>query len=248
MSGMLQRAPTESDLERLYFELAQVGATSVGRKRRWPYRAASVEDLLVLAAEMVRYDPRLLSILVQFLLARFQTLNPLTIRLRMRAMRCPQALLVVVSFCREATTEPELRHFVDYVCAGWSRVEPPERFFLDAELPGSRMAARKLGRNLAPYARWGFLGSERPIVDARTKRTVGRYDARTRHRILEDLLGQRGELTLADYLDAVDHAISRQQALTDLRAFPGLQTRGHGRGAKWRLAAPNPAPICARRR
>jgi len=36
----------------------------------------------------------------------------------------------------------------------------------------------------------------------------------------------------AEYLEAVDRSVTRQQALADLRAT-GLVLAGHGRGAKW---------------
>ena len=182
---------------------------------------------------MLRYDARLLSILVQLFLARWADVNPIVLREQMRSMRFPQALLVALAFALEATNDPEFRYFAEYIAAGHKRVEPVERFFLDAERPGSRVAERRLGRNLAPYARWGFVGSERPIADPITKRALGRYDARTRRSILRSLVERRTELTLADYLDAVDHAISRQQALADLRKTPQLRPSGHGRGAKW---------------
>lgn len=225
--------PSEREIERLYYELAQRGGTSVGQKRPWPYRPDSFEALLVLASEMLRYDARLLSILVQLLLARWQDVNPVVLREQMRSMRWPQALLVVLAFAQEATDDPEFRYFAEYIAAGHKRIEPAERFFLDTERPGSRVAERRLGRNLAPYARWGFVASERPIADPVTKRALGRYDAQTRRNILRGLIERRSELTLADYLDAVDHAISRQQALADLRKSPELRPSGHGRGAKW---------------
>lgn len=238
MSAGLLHAPTDAEIERLYYELARVGATSVGRKSPWPYRPQTAEELLALSGDMLRFDARLLSILVQYLLAHFRPLNPQLLRERMRLMRSPQALLVALEFAKTASADPELRHFADYVQAGWPRTDPPERFFLDAERPGSRVALRKLGRNLAAYARWGFVGSERPIVDPRTKRTVGRYDAHTRRRILSELASSASAFTLADYLEAVDHAISRQQAHADLRAHPDLRTEGHGRGARWTRTKP----------
>lgn len=233
MSGLLLHVPTEHEIERLYHELAQIGATSVGQKRRWPYRPSTPEALIVLAAEMLRYDARLLSILVQWFLARWRTLHPTQLREAMRSMRTPQSLLVALEFCKLATADDELVHFVDYVGAGWSRVSPSERLFIDAERPASRVALRRVGRNLAPYQRWGFIGTEKPIVDPKTKRTVGRYDARTRRQILHDLVERSDGFTLSDYLEAVDHAISRQQALVDLRGHPGLRLNGHGRGARW---------------
>lgn len=232
--GLLLHSPTQPELERLYFELAQVGGTSVGHKRPWRYRPAGLEGLLVLAAEMMRYDARLLSILVQLFLARWSDLNPVALRSEMRQMRWPQALLVALEFAKGATVDPEFRYFAEYIAAGFDRIEPVERFFMDAEQPGSRVAERRLGRNLAGYARWGFVGTERPIADPVTKRALGRYDVATRRSILHGLIERHGELSLADYLDAVDHAISRQQALADLRSSPQLQLTGRGRGAKWK--------------
>jgi hypothetical protein len=233
VKGLLQQAPSQAELERLYFELARVGGSSVGQKRAWRYRASTLEALLALAAEMLRYDPRLLSILLQLLLARWQDINPSVLRRHMRTMRWPQALLVVLDFAKPASDDNEFRHFADYLAAGFARVEPVERFFLDAERPASRVAERRMGRNLAAYARWGFVGNERPIADPVTKRALGRYDAQTRRGILAELVERRSELSLADYLDAVDHAISRQQALADLRSSQQLRVQGHGRGAKW---------------
>jgi hypothetical protein len=233
VSGLLAHPPTEAELERLYYELARAGATSIGRKRPWPYHPSSREDLIALAAEMLRYDPRLLSILLQYLVAEWTKLNPVHLRAVMRKMRWPQAFLVVLEFGKSASADVEFRYLADYLCAGFARVEPAERFFLDAERPSSRMAVRALGRNLGPYARWGFIGSEKPIADAVTKRTVGRYDAETRKRILSELAARVDSFTLGEYLAAIDHAISRQQALLDLQSIPNLQSTGRGRGAKW---------------
>ena len=119
---------------------------------------------------------------------------------------------------------------IDYLAAGFEPVTPTERFFLGMERPGSRRAARRAGRSLGAYSGWG-LGTERPTVDAFTKRTVGRYDASTRRRIARELAA-RGPFSLRDYLDAVDGSVSRQQARANLIAA-GLTLHGHGRGAKW---------------
>ncbi len=95
------------------------------------------------------------------------------------------------------------------------------------------MATRRLGHNLKPYNDWGFVGRERPIVDPVTKRAVGRLDAATRRRVAQSLAERPRGFSLADYLHAIDHSVSRQQALADLRATKGVQSYGHGRGARW---------------
>lgn len=231
--SLLRHPPSEAELERLYHELARIGARSIGRRRPWPYRPRGVEALIALAGEMLRYDPRLLGVLLQFFLERWSELNPLELRRQLAVMRWPQSLLVVLSFVRIASVEPELRRFVDYLCAGWPRIQPAERFFIDTERPGSRTAERRFGRNLQPYARWGFLGTERPTSDAATRSVLGRYDTQTRRDILASLLSRHREISLGDYLAAVDHSISRQQAIHDLRRLGGLQPVGRGRGARW---------------
>ena len=230
----LQHAPSQDELARLYHELAQLGAPAMGARKRWPYRPQSCEALIVLASQMLRYDARLLSILVQWLRAHYSTLNPLKLRALLRDVRWPQSLLVALDFARLDTGDAELSAFADYVAAGWPRVQPAERFFFETQRPGSHGARRNLGRNLAPYARWGYVGQERPIVDPVSKRSVGRYDAQTRRRILHDLIARHPEFSIADYLSAIDHSVSRQQALKDLVACNAIEPTGTGRSARWR--------------
>ena len=236
--GFLDHPPTDAELERVYFELQQIGAPAVGRRSPWPYRPESREAVVALAAEMLRYDPRLLTILLQLVLERWHDLNPLALRREMGRMRWPQALLVVLEFARVASDEPELRHLADYLGAGFERVAPAERFFFDAERPASRMARRKSGKNLKPYARWGFIGTERPSASVTTKRLVGAYDADSRANVRRSLADRRGAFKLGEYLDALDHAVSRQQAYQDLRGDPEFEVEGHGRGARWRRTEP----------
>lgn len=233
MKGLLTHPPSEHELERLYHELAAAGAPAVGRPRDWPYHPIeSHEHLLALASEMLRYDPRLLSILLHWFLRSWPSLDPAALRRWMHRMRWPQALLVVVTFARAAgSSDPELRHLTDYLAAGWRPVDPPERFFLGMERPGSRVAQRRAGRSLSAYTRWGFIGAERPSVDVFTKETIGRYDTATRQRIAREIAA-RGPIAVSEYLAAIDHSVSRQQAIADLRAA-GLVVQGRGRAARW---------------
>jgi hypothetical protein len=231
--GTLRRAPTEADLQRLYHELAQLGAPAIGRDVPWPYDAKSPEALLALAGDMLRYDARLLSILLELVCKRWRSFNPLALREAMEGMAWPQALLVVFEFAREAAPDPELRYFVEYLAAGRPRVSPAERFFLDSDRPGSRVDRRRAARNLTAYARWGFIATERPTTSATRKTRVGRYDAATRRRIRQALADRRGAFAMGDYLTAVDHAVTRQQAYQDLSRDPDFERVGHGRGARW---------------
>jgi hypothetical protein len=247
VTGLLLHAPTEPELERLYYELALLGATSVGFKRTWPYCPQTQEQLIALAGECIRYDPRLLSIVLQLFLRIWTTIHPVRLRQEMAKMRSPQALLVALEFAKDASSESEFRYWIEYLSAGWPRLNTGESFFFDLERPASRRAKRRIGRNLAAYVRWGFTGSERPVVDNTTKRSVGRYDAVTRKRLVMQLAQRKKRFSLADYLDDIDHSISRQQALADLKSCFDLTVVGHGRGARWQLRAELPTPAASAR-
>lgn len=232
MTELLAHPPSEDELARLYWELAKRGAPAGGAPREWPYDPSSPEELAALAADMSRYDPRLITILVSWITARWTELNPLALRLAMKRMTTPQALCVIVTFVRRATTDAELRAFVDYVCSGWSAVSPTERFFFDVERPHTKLAERRLGQSLLEYSRWGFVGLERPQLDVFRKHAIGTYDLRTRLRVLRRLAQRHREIRLSDYLAEIDHSVSPTMAARDARAA-GLLQRGQKRGSRW---------------
>ena len=240
--GLLEHVPTQAELERLYHELGCIGAPAVGQLSPWPYGPAGVEPLLALSSEMLRYDPRLLSILLQWIVEHWQGINPLHLRRAMQEMRWPQALLVVFEFAKQATRDRELRYLGDYLAAGVLRINPVERFFMDTERPANRMAQRKAGKNLKAYKRWGFIATERPTVSVTTKQLVGTYDANSRALVRRKLAGRRGSFTLREYLDALDDAISRQQAYQDLVGDSEFELQGRGRSARWRLSTDSLRP------
>lgn len=233
---MLKAIPTTDHLSRLYYELSLIGAYCVGEHRKWPYGKPERVHLLALAAEMLRYDPRLLTILLTYCLEHFHDINPTEIRAIYKDMQMPQTFAVLTEFIKAATSDKELLYWAEYLQRGLSPVSP-QFFFHYLYTPGGALADRAVERNLQEYKRWGFIAFERPTIDQKTKKTVGSFDPTARRNILEKLLHERHSITLADYISALDHAISRQQALLDLKTIPGLQCEGHGRGARWRPAA-----------
>lgn len=233
---MLKAIPTINHLSRLYYELSLIGANCVGEYSEWPYGKPDKSHLLGLAFEMLRYDPRLLTILVIYCLEHFREINSAEIRALYNDMQTPQTIAVLVEFIKRATSDKELLYWAEYLQRGLSPVSP-QFFFHYLYTPGGALADRAIERNLREYKRWGFIASERPTIDQKTKKTVGSFDPTARRNILEKLLHERHSITLVDYISALDHAISRQQALLDLKAIPGVHCEGHGRGARWRLAA-----------
>ncbi|MFH1874862.1 MAG: hypothetical protein ABH859_06735 [Pseudomonadota bacterium] len=234
---MLKTSPTNNHLNRIYWELARAGAECVGAKQKWPYKEiADKEELIVLAAEMSRYDPRLFNILVGFLIENWSKLNPFKLRSYYTQLEWPQTLAVLAEFLKGNQTDNEAIFFAEYLQAGLKPISL-QFYFINLYVPGGNLAKRALEEGLLEFKKWGFLACERPTIDLKTRKTAGLLDPASRRNLLCRLLGKKPEITLKEYLQALNYSISRQQALLDLKASGKVKSMGKGRSAKWKLVA-----------
>ncbi len=230
---MLKRIPTLNDLSRVYYELAQWGAPAIGTKKPWPYTVDSLEGLLALACDMARHDPRLFGILIIFLKDSWVKSNPLKLRNELKRCQTPQVIGVIGEFVKSENKNAEVKYLFDYLTKGLKPIVW-QLFFKGTYPPGSSHFEKIARKSLKEYRKWGFLSMERPVVDLRTKRQVGSLARENRLRILESIIHEKDKVTLKEYLQAVDHSISRQQALSDIKSVKKLKPVGHGRNAHWK--------------
>lgn len=233
--NMIPIPPSENHLSRLYYELGKVGARSAGSLEDWPCQPESLEELVVIAAEWSRWDPRLMEILVNFSLDHWEKFSPQEIRRLQKKMKTPQALGVLSAFLFSASPQNrELALFWHYVVADLEKVKS-QFYFRDLYQSGSLLASVAVKETLLEFADWGFLARERIFIEKTGKR-VGHWDQSARLHILRRLFGRRNQLTLSDYLNEVESGISRQQAMLDFKKL-GAILRGKGRGAFWEYAS-----------
>ena len=233
--SLLKHIPSDSDLMRLYWELSQIGADCVGDKVPWKYSLKSPkskEELILLACEMLRYDPRLLSILIIYFLNHWKELNPMMLREGLLSLKAPQVLGVLKEFIFNYTQDDELKYFLEYITRGIKPVSP-QLFFIGLFSVGSQRHELTSQKSLKQYMRWGFLGRERPVVNVMTKKAIGSYDMKTRQKIIVDISRSKENFSIKEYLETLDFSISRQQALYDLKHCKNIFLKGHGRGARW---------------
>lgn len=231
---MLKAPPTAKHLSRMYYELAQEGASCSGEKYPWPYRLQSREEKLILAADMTRWDPRLLGIFVEFLLKNWRHVQPQILRQYYSQMKTPQTLAVVAEFCRAATSEKEIQYYCEYLQKGLRKVSD-QFYFKGLYAPGGKLGQAAADKSIKEYKKWGFLAREAPTIDVYSKKTVGRLDTVGRINVLTELFKVQSELSLGDYLHALKYGISRQQALADLKKIAQLKKGTRGRGARWKI-------------
>lgn len=224
--------PTQGDLARIYYELGQKGARTVGEKKKWAYSVKNLESLFALACEWSRFDPRLLEVLVEYGLHHWKEIRPQRLREEMRKMTTPQTVGVVASFIQTTLSEDkEALAFWNYVTLGLKPVSP-QFYFRDLYTPGSTLARRAALESLSEFKEWGFLARERIVIDSATKKTIGTWNQEARLNILKRLFSKKRQLQISDYLEEISHTVSRQQALLDLKALAAKQ-KGKGRTAYW---------------
>jgi len=214
-----------------------LGAPCAGERAEWPYSFGSAEELFCLAADLSRFDPRLITILARWLVLRIGNFNPAAIRLNFSRMDTPQTVAVIAEFLLgDRKLDKELRFFLKYLQTGLAPV-PHQLYFRNMYSPGGRLMERAVQSTLSEYKRWGFLAREAPVIDETTRMPSGRLDAVARRQVLKELIAHTGEVKLSKYIEALGGSISRQQALIDLRSMSGISCTGHGRGSRWRSTA-----------
>lgn len=224
----------EEELPRLYHELASLGARSEGRKVAWRHGRPGPEELVVLAAQAARQEPRLLWVLVELLARGYERLDPLKLRRALARARWPAALGVALEFARRAARSAELDDVAAFVLR---RVAPArgERFFLGTRTFAGALARRDVEESLSEYRRWGYHGREEPFAKELGSGLRGTLARPERLNLLRRL-AERGEsIAVGDYLAALAGRASRRQASRDLATAPFLRRSGATRAARYRL-------------
>jgi len=231
----LARVPLEErELPRLYHELAAIGARAEGRRAPWRFGRPSPEELVVLAAQAARQEPRLLWVLVELLARGYERFDALKLRRTLARARWPAALGVAFEFARRAARSAELDDVAAFITA---RTAPAsgERFFLGTRTFAGELARRDVEESLAEYRRWGYFSREEPIAKELGTVARGTLGPRERLNLLRRLVERQGEVTLGDYPAALRGRASRRQASRDLATAPFLARTGATRGTRYRL-------------
>jgi len=230
----------EAELARLYHELAAIGGRVEGRRVPWRFGAPSREEVVVLAVQAARHDPRLLWAVVELLARRYAELDALALRRAAARARWPATLAVALDFARRAAPSQELDDYARFVT---ERLPPArgERFFLGTRPFAGAAATRDAEEALTEYKRWGYLGREEPFskeLGGAPRGTMGRAE---RLNLLRRLASRRGIITHAEYAAALRGRVSARQASRDLQAAGFLRREGRTRGARYRLVAASPS-------
>lgn len=216
----------------LYFKLAELGAACVGEKCTDAFDHLTAEEIIVVASETCRFSPRLLGILIDFFVQRFRGLNPFQLAALLPCIPTPQGLGVIAAFAKNVAADPDLKSFFEIVLRG-IKPAPWQYFYNPQTRPRPMERMDEIVYSPQEFKQWGFWSNMDPFLkEKRPPKAAWKFTVDARKKILKDLLRQHRRIRLSDYLNALGHSISRQQAHLDLISMKGLKATGKNRG-RW---------------
>ena len=225
----------EQESSRLYWELEQRGAFSSGRENSWPYGKLDEEGFFTLTLLQSRYDPRLLSILVDYFRTPRPNINPVSFKESLRASEGLPIACVIGEFVMELCVPVQVKEFFQFLMSGVSPM-PTQLFYRGIYSVAGLKMQETLERSLWAFKKWGFLAADPPLLKeslAQTKPYL--YDQASRLSILKKWAKDQEKFRLKDYLKEISFSVSRQQGLKDLGSVPGIRKRGKGKGMRYEI-------------
>lgn len=217
----------------LYARLANCGARVFAERSGTLLKELSEEEVLCAAAEQSRFDYRLLYVLVALMAEHFDRFHPFRLRDAMKGVRTPAVWGVIGEFARKIQRDPNLDRFSEIL---EEDLQPASmQMFVSAfRAPRPEKMLAVAEKTSDEFSKWGFYSDEIPILkELKPKGKIGTYSQVTRRRILKNLFRAQRRVGVADYLEAVGHSISRQQAHKDLVSYPRVKTISDRRGRKY---------------
>lgn len=214
----------------LYFTLSKNGAFCVGEKRGKQFDQLPLEQLLAIACEDSRFSPRLLGVLIDFFARQYRSINPFALAAARRAIPTPQTLGVVGAFACNLCEDADLHAFFEIVLRDL-KPAPWQYYYNSQTRPRPEQRADELIFSPLEFKKWGFWSNMDPFLkERRPKATPWKFSPESRQAILRDLLAKHRRIQMGDYLSALGHSISRQQAYLDLQSMKGVRKVGEKRG------------------
>jgi hypothetical protein len=199
------------------------------------------ETFYVTVAEKTRTDPRLAELVIERLSQDWYKLNPMRIRELNLKSRQPQTLAVLLEHVQllenlaPRTNHPPFNYFFKLITHGLGPV-PYQSYTVGLYKIGGRQQFKKAQIPHPLFAKWGYYENELFLKKQTKEKTT--LDANTRKQILKNLIKEKVEFKVSDYIRACRGAIHRRQAERDLKVFFKLKTRGRTRAKVYKLGNP----------
>ncbi|MBC7691720.1 MAG: hypothetical protein H7222_08105 [Methylotenera sp.] len=222
MKGLLQ-IPSQSELAKAY-------------ARFQDHDRISEVDYAVYS-QWCRFDARLAEIWVDSLARNWGKLNPTLFRNAVGNHPWPQAAAVLfeqaLTYGQLTPSDKSLLRVTANLIFHGVPQAPYQDFFIGLTPFASRSLVAASERPLKSYSKWGYFGKD--VFQNKFSATAGKHlpsvlSKSIRTRALDELIRIRERLTVREYQDHLQGAVSLKVAQLDLNAHPALRAVGNTRG------------------
>ncbi len=221
----------------VYARLAEMGARLFVPGGRPARLDLSDEEILSIAAEESRFDYRLLYVLVALITDHVERFHPFRLRTAVGCMKTPAVWGVIFEFAVKVRDDVDVRSFFSIVLRE-VKAASPQMFYNSPLRPNPSADGRVIATTCDEFWKWGFYGNEPPLLkELKPSGPVRTFSQESRRRILRQLFREKGEIGVSDYLEALNGAVTRQQAHKDLVSFPRVRKISDRRGRRYRVSS-----------
>lgn len=178
----------------------------------------------------VRLDPRLCEIMIKYISYNYTLMNPFLLKkeLSLEVKAVFAVLCEVAENLVDPASKKDWRLWKKIVQNDVEKV-PFQSFYLGTSTIKPSKSLEKIKRNLNYFSKWGFYCSESPISLKYKNQNKTLISQAQRKQVLEELMSKKKEITVNDYIDALNKNIHRRQAERDLSDHKGLRKIGFTR-------------------
>jgi hypothetical protein len=195
---------------------------------------------LVLYSQWSRLEPRIAESLVYYISQHWEDDSPLLLNKEILLSSWPQAMGVLLEFS-EIYLIPKSKH-TSY--QHWSALvmnnisaDYAGQFFYGLRKFAGKLMFEDARHSLKAYTKWGYLGREK-LVKSDSKLQVKdcrkSWSKEVRLSMLKDLAKTKRKFQISDYLNLLDHQISRRQAERDIASVKKIKASGVTRAREYR--------------
>lgn len=175
-----------------------------------------------------RLDPRLCEIMIRFIAKKYICLNTFSIKNQM-SEESKAVFAVLCDVAGDLVSD-------DFDWKAWKKAAqssvttvPFQSFYVGHSVIQPSRLLLEIKKNLNYFKRWGFYCAQSPISLKYQKKNKTLISSEQRKQILRDLISVKSEITVTDYIEALDQKVHIRQAERDLSESDILNKTGFTR-------------------
>ncbi len=224
------RIPSQDDLIS-YYNLLQTTKSPLNEK------------ILFQIVHDTRWDPRLHEQVIQHFAKHWKEISAINLNREAQQSFWPTTLaltLEILEYFFKTTRQLDSKN--SKLFKNWKKLcitnitkAPEELYYIGLSSFAGTESKKDFYYSTRPFSKWGYLCRDLPLSKLTIESQVSLYATTSRRNILLSLFHHKKRITINDYLEALDHSVSKRQAERDLSSFKLVRRQGRTKGSSYIL-------------